>query len=796
LITVQSLQAGDVAAAADIHLKYMSGRLSGGPGRRLLRRYYGALALRRDGVCLVARDSENHTICGLAVVIWARHPLWSRLFARDPFGMSWWLTMNFLVDPRKLASLPRLLWEKWPVKPLRRKAGPAAAHGCILQTLISTAAGKGIGADLATAAKDWARERGFRYMFVPTEEANLAANRVYHKCGFQLLMTASELGKRVNWYGYQLEGPAQPHPAPEPNGHSVYILGINAYHAGASACLIKDGQLVAAVEEERFNRIKYAAGFPVESIRYCLEKAGISAYDLNHIGISKDPSVNLYKKILFAVRHRPSFELIKDRLAGMGKVYDIKKTFCETLGVEAGAMRADFHDVEHHRAHLASAFFVSPFQEAALLSVDGFGDFVSTMTGRGSGNKIQVLDTVTYPHSLGAFFTGGTQWLGFPKFGDEGKVQGLAAYGQPVYLDRLREILRLKPSGRFDLNLDYFVYWNEGVDMTWEGSSPALETMYSAKFVDEFGPPRQPRGEITSVYADMAASLQAMLEEAEFHVVRNLQRATGLEALCMAGGVALNSTFNGKVLPQTPFKDIFVQPAANDAGTALGVAYYIYHQLLGMPRCFVMDRAYTGPCFANGRIESALRTRNLSYETLEYDEMTRRVAQLLAEGKVVGWFQGDLEWGPRALGNRSILADPRREDMKDILNARVKHREKFRPFAPSVLLESVGDYFDQTYPDPFMIKVYNVLERKRKEIPAVTHVDGTGRLQTVGKEQNPLYWQLIKEFENVTGIPVVLNTSFNENEPIVCRPEEAIECFLRTRMDALAVGNYLVSKDG
>ena len=576
----------------------------------------------------------------------------------------------------------------------------------------------------------------------------------------------------------------------------MYILGINAYHAGASACLIKDGELIAAAEEERFRRIKYCAGFPTEAIKYCLTVGGITAYDLDHIGISRDPSANLYKKAIFALRRRPSFEYIKDRLSNMAEVKDARREFCQSLGIECSNFKADYHNVEHHRAHLASAFFVSPFQEAAVLSVDGFGDFVSTMIGRGSGNKIEVLDTICYPYSLGAFFTAGTQWLGFPKFGDEGKVQGLAAYGQPIYLDELRKLLRLKPSGRFDLDLKHFIYWSEGVDMTWEDSSPVLGTMYSPNFIRKFGPPRQPGSEITPLYANMAASLQAMLEEAEFHVVRHLHRATGLKALCMAGGVALNSTFNGKVIPQTPFKDIFIQPAANDAGTALGVAYYIYHQVLGKPRRFVMDRAYTGPRFTNGTVEGALKHRDIAYETHEFDEMARRAAQLLAEGKVVGWFQGSMEWGPRALGNRSILADPRRSEMKDVLNARVKHREKFRPFAPSVLMEAVGDYFDQTYPDPFMIKVYNVLEHKRKEIPAVTHIDGTGRLQTVEKQQNPLYWQLIKEFENLTGVPVVLNTSFNENEPIVCRPEEALECFLRTRMDALAMGNYLVRKDG
>ena len=576
----------------------------------------------------------------------------------------------------------------------------------------------------------------------------------------------------------------------------MYILGINAYHAGSSACLIQDGRLIAAAEEERFRRVKYWAGFPVEALRYCLAEAAIRLNDVDHVGISRNPSANLHKKVLFALRRRPSVHLIRQRLANMAAVRDVRKELCAQLGTDPHAFRAELHHVEHHRAHMASAFFVSPFAEAALLSVDGFGDFVSTMTGLGSGNRLQVLDTVNYPHSLGIVYTAVTQWLGFVNFGDEGKVQGLAAYGKPKYLEALRRIVRLKPRGRFELDLDYFVHWAEGVDMTWEGTSPRLGRIYSRKFIEKFGPPRHPGADITPHHANVAASLQACLEEAEFHIVRHLQAATGRTALCMAGGVALNSTFNGKVLLETAFQDIFIQPAAGDAGTALGAAYYVYHQVLGQPRAFVMTDAYTGPCFRNGTVESALGRRNLAYRTHALEEMPALVARLLAEGKIVGWFQGAMEWGPRALGNRSILADPRRGEMKEILNARIKHRETFRPFAPSVLAESTGEYFEQSYPDPFMLKVYNVRENRRAQIPAVTHVDGTGRLQTVAREQNPLYWQLIQEFAERTGVPVVLNTSFNENEPIVCRPEEAVECFLRTRMDALAIGEYLVEKEG
>lgn len=371
---------------------------------------------------------------------------------------------------------------------------------------------------------------------------------------------------------------------------------------------------------------------------------------------------------------------------------------------------------------------------------------------------------------------------------------GLTAYGQPVYLDQFRKIVRLQRGGTFELDLDYFALDAEGATMTWDGGEPVLGTPYSQKLVDLFGPPRVPRTEITGHHQNVAASLQAMLQEAEFNLAHMLQRDAGQKALCMAGGVALNSLFNGKVLPNTDFEDMYIHPAPGDAGAALGVAYYIHHQILGRPRNYILNHAYTGPRFSNGRIAKVLDTYGLGYDEMDEEGLCRAGARSVAEGKVVGWFQGRMEWGPRALGNRSILADPRRDDMKEILNARIKHRERFRPFAPSILLEGTGEYFDQDYPDPFIIKVYNVLPEKRSLIPAVTHVDGTGRLKTVDRDTAPLYWQVIKEFENITGVPVVLNTSFNENEPIVCKPEEAIECFLRTKMDALEIGNYLVRK--
>ncbi len=574
----------------------------------------------------------------------------------------------------------------------------------------------------------------------------------------------------------------------------MYILGINAFHGGASACLIKDGQLIAAAEEERFTRVKYWAGFPVQAINYVLHEAGISAYDLDHIGISRNPRINLRRKVQFTLTQRPDLRFVTDRFRNIFSIRGFKAVFCEQLNAEPSSLNVQFHNVEHHRAHLASAFFVSPFSEAAVLSVDGMGDFSSTMWGVGRGNLIQVDGTINFPHSLGIFYTAVSQWLGFQKYGDEGKVMGLAPYGIPVHIDKMRQIVQVQSDGAFQVDQDYMRYRAEGGMMTWKDGPPNLGRLYSTKLISLLGEPRQPQDEITQYHQDIAASLQVALEEAEFALVRKLQQESGLNALCLAGGVALNSVFNGKILPETDFTEVYIHPAASDAGTALGVCYYIFHQLLGQPRCYEMKDAYTGPAFENGKVQDVLDRKNLSYETYEMLELVEKASELVADGNVLGWFQGRMEWGPRALGNRSIIADPRRADMKDILNARIKQREKFRPFAPSILEEATGDYFDQCYPDPFMLKVYNVRPEKRHEISAVTHVDGTGRLQTVSQETTPCYWELINAFRERTSVPIVLNTSFNENEPIVCTPEEAINCFLRTKMDAIAIGNYLIRK--
>jgi len=570
-------------------------------------------------------------------------------------------------------------------------------------------------------------------------------------------------------------------------------LGINAYHGDASAAITRDGQLIAAAEEERFNRKKHCAGFPAAAVRYCLEAANITIDELDHVGISRDPSAHLHKKVLFSITRFSNFSgLIADRLANAAKIRDIRAELATALKVSPH-FPAKVHKVEHHRAHMASAFLVSPFDRAAILSIDGFGDFISTMWGIGRNNEIEVLGQIEYPHSLGIVYTATSQFIGFPKYGDEGKVMGLAPYGRPRYLEQFRDIVRADRSG-FRLNLEYFLHHSEGVDMTWDDGSPSVGRIFSDRFIETFGPARVAGEPLTSRHEDIASSLQARLEEVSFHILNQLHQQTNTTRLCLAGGVAYNSVMNGKILLNTPFKEVFVQPAAGDSGTALGVCYYIHNVTLDQPRSFVMEHAYTGPEFANGQLERVARSCGCDCHELSDRELTLKAAQAIADGKIVGWFQGRMEFGPRALGNRSIVVDPRRTDMKDILNARIKKREPFRPFAPSVLEERVGDYFEQTHPSPAMLMVYQIKEDKRAVIPAVTHVDGSGRLQTVARSTNPLYHQLISDFEQLTGVPVVLNTSFNEDEPIVCTPEEALNCFQRTRMDVLFLGNHMLSR--
>ena len=580
----------------------------------------------------------------------------------------------------------------------------------------------------------------------------------------------------------------------------MHILGINAYHGNSSAALVSGGRLVAAVEEERFNRVKYAAGFPSAAIRYCLDAAGITLAEVDHIAIPRNPWARLGTKLWYALK-MPSFA--RERAKVLARFVGIPEALAEALDIAPDKIHAQFHRVEHHQAHLASTFFVSPFEQAALLSADGLGDFASTMWGTGRGNRMHIAGAIAFPHSLGMYYTAVSQYLGFRKFGDEYKVMGLAAYGEPAYLDEFRHIVRTNGGIGFRLGLEYFQHHRTGPEMTWRdaGKTPELGAMFSDYMAQRLGPARDPAAPVEKVHRDGAATLQARLEEVLFKMLRALHARTGQKAVCLAGGVAFNCVANGKIFDQTPFEQIFVQPAAGDAGLAVGAAYFVHHQVLGQPRSFVMENAYWGPGYTPEQVRAAvsasrLRGEGMTISELPEEEIAKEAAKEIAAGKILGWFQGRAEWGPRALGNRSIVADPRRADMKDILNARIKHREMFRPFAPSVLAEVTGEYFEKSYPCPFMTQAYSVRPEKRAAIPASTHVDGTGRLQTVTREANPRYWRLIREFGNLTGVPVVLNTSFNDNEPIVCRPEEAIECFLRTKMDVLVLGDILVRKPG
>jgi carbamoyltransferase len=583
----------------------------------------------------------------------------------------------------------------------------------------------------------------------------------------------------------------------------MIVLGINAYHGDSSACVVRDGVLVAAAEEERFRRLKHWAGFPTESIRYCLRASGASLPDVDHVAINQDARANFWRKVGYTLLHRPDPRFVLSRLARKRKRAGVAQLLEDCFGGERLAARV--HHVEHHVAHLASAFLVSPFDEAVAVSVDGFGDFASAGWGVGRGDDVRVEDRVYFPHSLGIFYESITRHLGFPNYGDEYKVMGLAPYGQPTRMDAMRRLVKLMPDGKFELDLRYFRHHDEEVKYEWENGEPKMGNVASPAMGELLGPERNPAEPLTQEHKDLARSAQAMYEEAFFHLLNRLHERYRIDRLALAGGCAMNSVANGKVYRNTPFRKLYVQSAAGDAGGAIGAAFIASRDARSSQdkkrRDFVMNHAYWGPEFDRDSIRRVLDERSAELaqgcvisEAGSDEALCETTAQAIAQGKVVGWFQGRMEWGPRALGNRSIVCDPRRADMKEILNAKIKRRESFRPFAPSVLREAVPDWFEVDDDVPFMMQVYPIRPEKRALIPAVTHVDGSGRLQTVTAGTNPLYHRLIAAFNHLTGVPMVLNTSFNENEPVVCKPLEALDCFLRTRMDLLVLGRFMVSR--
>jgi carbamoyltransferase len=581
----------------------------------------------------------------------------------------------------------------------------------------------------------------------------------------------------------------------------LIILGINAFHGDASACLIRDGVLIAAAEEERFRRVKHWAGFPSEAIIYCLSEAGVSLADVGRIALNQDSKANLAGKLKYLLTGRPNLSMVLERVRTRGAREGIVELLERQFRLPQKLAKIDH--VEHHLAHLSSAFHVSPFAESVVVSVDGFGDFASAAWGVGRGNAITIDGRTLFPHSLGIFYQAVTQYLGFPHYGDEYKVMGLAPYGAPRFLRPMRRVVALKPDGGIELNLAYFRHHRERIAFEWSGGSPEFADLFTPALEELLGPRRHPNDPLEDRHKDIASSTQAMYEEAFSNLLHVLYERYKLPNIALAGGCAANSVANGKIRRTTGFRKVYVQSAAGDAGGAIGAAFAIWHRN-GGKRSFVMDHANWGPRFEPEYIDELLRiqgsriletgcsTEHIGSET----ELCRRTAEAVAEGNVIGWFQGRMEWGPRALGNRSIICDPRRPNIKDVLNAKIKRRESFRPFAPSILSEHVSDWFEEDDEVPFMMQVYQIRREKRAQIPAVCHVDGSGRLQTVRKSANLRYHTLISSFYDLTGVPMVLNTSFNENEPIVCKPEEALDCFLRTTMDVLVLGDVYIRRRG
>lgn len=565
----------------------------------------------------------------------------------------------------------------------------------------------------------------------------------------------------------------------------MYILGLTTLGDSAAA-LIKDGQLVAAVEEERFSRKKHHAGFPYQAIEFCLKQAGITLAEVEHVGHYWKPWILRHKAMqalksglispaMFKARADRGVAQVSESYLGMFK-------HPKRLREHFGPSNFKFHYIEHHQSHAASAFFVSPFESAAILTWDGTGEDTTTLFCKGKDNKIEVLKRIKLPHSLGQFYSAVTNYIGFDMFaGDEWKVMGLAAYGEPKYYDFFREKV-LTTNGNGDFKFDIKVLDHH----------LAKHYQFSDAVVNELGPARKPGEELTEHHWNIASSAQKALEDTAIHLVKAIHTMTGEENLCMAGGVAFNSVMNGRIFHETPFKRFYVQPAAGDAGCSLGSAYYVWNQILGRPRSFVMDHAYWGPGFTNEECRSALDEAGLSYETLDDEELLPKVAAMVADGAIIGWFNGRMELGPRALGARSFIADPRRRDMREILNHKVKLREWFRPLAPSMLKEHGNEVFGVEHNDPFMITVISVADDYKDKISAVVHVDGTARPQMVDRNTNPRYWRLIDEFRKITGIPILLNTSFNVQEPIVCTPQNAINTFKNANFDAIVLENNLV----
>ena len=573
------------------------------------------------------------------------------------------------------------------------------------------------------------------------------------------------------------------------------ILGINAFHAGAAAALVVDGEPVVAIAEERLNRVKHHAGFPRLSIGYCLDYAGLNFSDIDDVAIGRDESANRVQKLAYVARNPGKLLNLAKLQSSRSALNDVKDLMAAHCGVSRHRLRFEQHHVEHHVAHTASAYFISPWERATGLTVDGSGDFATCLMTECVGHRIRVRHRIHVPQSLGSLYTMICEFIGYDRYGDEGKVMGLAPLGEDTYRDTFIDMIDTTSAG-MRLNPKYFIPFgsNQGVSIAGDGTMK-LARHYSDEMVRRFGPPRRRGAEITQRDRNLARGLQARFEDVYMHLLRLAHRNAPNDRVCLAGGCALNSVANGKLFHETPFRETVIQPAAGDDGLALGAALYVSNSVKKEDRRWVMSDAFLGAGYSHETMERVLKDRRIDYLELNRDELLNETAGEIERGSVVGWFQGRSEWGPRALGNRSILAHPGRPGMKEVLNARIKHREPFRPFAPAVLAERQYTVFENDHPSPFMLHVYKIRPSWRERLCAVNHVDDTGRLQSVSREGNPLFHDLIRAFEARTGVPVLLNTSFNENEPIVEHPAEAADCFIRTRMDVLVLGPYLCRKD-
>ena len=576
----------------------------------------------------------------------------------------------------------------------------------------------------------------------------------------------------------------------------MYILGLNVFHGDCSACLFKDDKLVAAIEEERITRIKHAAGFPINSIKFCLDFAKIDIKDIEYVAINRNPNLRFFTKSIYALKNILSTKKIFDRIKNYKKINSLEGEFKKHFSTK---LKNKVFLVDHHLAHAASSVLMSKFSDCNYVTIDGFGDFLSTTIGKFSEQKFNTIQDVKVPHSLGLFYTAITQFLGFKKYGDEYKVMGLSSYGKPIYVDKINKLVKFDNKNLFRLNLDYFKHHNEGVEMSWLDGEPKLGDVFSNKLVDLLGHPREKDEKIDSRHMDIASSTQIVFEEITLKILNRLYELNNSDNLCLSGGCAMNSVFNGKILQNTKYKNIYINHSPGDSGGSIGAGMIALNNIY-KKTIKIDDNPYLGPSYTMNEVKLVLDSYDKKFEGLNIkiiefnnnEELIKSIAKNLSLNKVIGLFQGRMEFGSRALGNRSIICDPRNPAIKDLLNLKIKNREQFRPFAPSVLLASVDEWFQGSDDVPFMSKVYKIKKEKADLVPGVVHVDGTCRLQSVSKTYNSLYHNIIEKFKEITGIPMILNTSFNENEPIVCKPEHAIDCFLRTKMDNLFIEKYLI----